>query len=372
MSTVDPKQAFQSLGAEDLAGILAGAKQERKDREDSKGGGTGGGGYIPTGYPQAGVSKIRIFLDPERKLYRSVKTFKLSDPKKRVMDPRFFNGKDPSGTEVPKELTENIWKLTKGLTFNNAKELSPAYTVLAYVHLIETDKPDDKFWKPGTTYIMAGNGKFEEALLAQISSLSKGVPAQMANALNPTVDGWAFEMTLVKGQGGSVSLTPTIGIEYPGIELTPAYKPLREQFVEDNLNLTDMTSLVDALKAKRIELDLDEAPPEEEGEKAPTPPPGSSKEGESKPEEKESTPEPKTDQKSDPIKVDDAGATGGGAAGDSWEEGNTSESSTPTPTPTPESSADEETYNLSPEQIVAAKAANIGLKQFAELMGLPV
>ena len=335
MSTTDPKLNFQSLGAEDLAGILAGAKQERKDREESKGGG-GGGGYIPTGYPQPGVSKIRIFLDPERKLYRSVKTFKLVDPKKRVMDPRFFNGKDPAGTEVPKELTENIWKLTKGITFNNAKDLSGAYTVLAYIHLIETEKPDDKFWKPGTTYVMAGNGKFEEALLAQITSLSKGVPDQMANALNPTVEGWAFEMTLVKGQAGSVSLTPTIGITYPGIEVTAAYKPLREQFVEENLNLTDMTSLVDAFKAKRIELGLDEPGPEEEGEKAPTPPPGSSKEGESKPDASADNGANEDSSKgtsSDSTTGSDDN-TGGGAAGDSWEDSNKdSGSATPTPEP---------------------------------------
>lgn len=358
--------AFQALNADDIANILAGAKDERKAREESKGGGSGG--YIPFGYPQPGVSKIRVFLDPERKLYRPVKTFKLPS-KKKVMDPRFFNGKDPAGTEVPKELTEQIWSLQKGLNFNNAGGLTPGYQVLCYIHLIEAENKDEKFWKPGTTYVGVMNGKFEEALLAQISSLSKGAGAEMAKSLNPLSEGWAFDMTLVKGSQGSVSLTPTVGISYPGITITAAYKPLREQFVEENLNMTDMTALVDALKEKRVELELDEPDPDA-GNDAPTPPPGNENTGNQQA-APQSQSTPQAQPQSQPTPTGTTENTGGGVAGDSWAENAGTGTSTTAPVvDQQQNNAAEETYGLTPDQINAAKAAGIGLKQFAEMIGV--
>ena len=97
---------FEFLDAESIANIIGGAKKERDDREAAR---SSGGNYIPTGYLQAGASTLRIFLDPARKLMRRVKTYKLSNPYRRVMDPRFFDGApDGAGTVFPKEVIEQI------------------------------------------------------------------------------------------------------------------------------------------------------------------------------------------------------------------------------------------------------------------------
>ena len=149
------------------------------------------------------------------------------------------------------------------------------YEVLVYAQLIATDKPDEKYWKPGTVYIVAGNGKFEDALIAQLTSLSKNVPEDMARALNPTSEGWAFEVNVVKGAQGSVQLTPTFGKNYPAAfaEIPENYVPLADQYVSDTVTSEDLVSIIEALKASRIEVGLDVGVDDAENAPSPSPAP---------------------------------------------------------------------------------------------------
>lgn len=253
----DKAEAFKALDGNMLAGILGKAATAKKEREAAKGSGKGGDGkFAPIGYPQEGTSKIRIFLDPAGQLYRAVKAFQVSEPKfKRIMDPRFFLDRTtPDGTVIPEEVIEKVWALTKNIGWqNNAK-----YNALAYIQVLSADKQHDKYWKPGECYLMAHNAKFEEALLNQLQALMEGCAEDMANSLNPLADGWAWTMNVVKGSQGSVSLTPTVGVKSPALEALPDwFKPLSEQFVEDKYSEEDINNLFDSLQRIRDEKGLD-------------------------------------------------------------------------------------------------------------------
>lgn len=258
MSTENTANSFKALDGAALAGILGKANAAKKEREDAKSSSKGGGKFAPIGYPQEGTSKIRIFLDPASQLYRSVKTFTLTEPKfKRIIDPRFYvNATAPDGTVVPDEVIQKVWKMTKDIGWqNNAK-----YIALCYIQVLSADKVHEKFWQPGECYLMAANGKFEDALLAQLGALMEGCSEDMAASLNPLTDGWAWTMNVVKGSQGSVSLTPTVGVKSPALEELPEwYKPLADQYCSDGYSEEDIGHLFDQLQAIRDEKGLDEA-----------------------------------------------------------------------------------------------------------------
>jgi hypothetical protein len=361
---------FENLDADMIASIIGGAKKERDDREAAR---SAGGNYIPTGYMAPGSSLIRIFLDPTRKLMRRVKTFKLSAPFRRVMDPRFFDGgPDGAGTVFEKDVIEQIWELSKGLGFDNDGMYS-RYEVLVYIQLISADKADDKYWKPGTTYLLAANGKFEDALIMQLASLAKNVPAEMAKALNPLSDGWAFEMNVVKGAQGSVQLTPTFGKDYPklGEALPENYLPLAEQYVSDVVKSEDLIGIIEALKASRIETGLDTG--EDDGDKAPKAP---GAEGKADPDAAGSSENPKGDAASSPAA--DAPKSDEPTAAQLAIEAAQRESAAANLKAATDASlvksdeandvGAEETYGLTPEQQTAAKAAGMTFKKFADIL----
>ncbi|QPB08574.1 hypothetical protein [Vibrio phage Va2] len=253
----DKADTFKALDGNMLAGILGKAAESKKKREDAKGSSKGGDGkFAPMGYPQEGTSKIRIFLDPTGKLYRAVKAFQVSEPKfKRIMDPRFFLDRTtPDGTVIPEAVIEKVWNMTKNIGWQNNSK----YQALAYVQVISADKTHDKYWKPGECYLMAHNGKFEDALLAQLQALMEGCAEDMAASVNPLADGWAWTMNVVKGSQGSVSLTPTVGVKSPALEALPEwFKPLDDQYVEAKYSEEDMNILFDNLQRIRDEKGLD-------------------------------------------------------------------------------------------------------------------
>lgn len=360
---------FESLDADAIAAIIGGAKKERDDREAAR---SAGGNYIPTGYMQAGSSVIRIFLDPSRQLMRRVKTFKLANPFRRVMDPRFFDGgPDGAGTVFDKEVIEQIWELNKGLGYENDGMYS-RYEVLCYIQLISSDKADDKYWKPGTLYLLAANGKFEDALIAQLASLAKNVPHEMARALNPLSDGWAFELNVVKGAQGSVQLTPTFAKDYPkiGDALPDNYLPLKEQYVSDVVKSEDVIAIIEALKASRIEVGLDEG--EDDGDKAPAPAPkpgdaaadatgdgaGGADNTANAPDGAAYVKEPTADELALQKARDDAAAAASSASNSSAAA--TADAAT--------DAGGEDTHGLSPEQQTAAKQAGMSFAKFAALL----
>ena len=256
MSDVNQADAFKTLDANMLAGILAkttAGKKEREDARASKGG--SGGGYVPTGYLQEGKSKIRIFMDPAGNLFRGVDVFTHTESRKKVMDPRFWlKGVDPEGNVVPEAIIQKTWSLIKDLGWQDKN----SYKCLCYVQVLETDKPHEKFWTAGNTYLLAANGKFEEALLQQLGALMEGCADDMADSLNPMKEGWAWTIQVVKGSQGTVTLTPTVGKKYPALaELPKGYKDLYQTFVGTTYNEEDVMSIFDQLQAIRDERGMD-------------------------------------------------------------------------------------------------------------------
>lgn len=371
MSDVNQADAFKTLDAGMLAGILArttAGKKEREDARASKGG--GGGGYVPTGYLQEGKSKIRIFMDPVGNLFRGVDVFTLNESRKKVMDPRFWiKGVDSEGNVVPEEIVQKTWSLIKGLTWQDKN----SYKCLCYVQVLETDKPHEKFWTAGNTYLLAANGKFEEALLQQLGALMEGCADDMADSLNPMKEGWAWTIQVVKGSQGTVTLTPTVGKKFPALaELPKGYKDLYQTFVGTTYVEEDVLSLFDQLQAIRDEKGLDvkegeeKAPAENNGPELPKKEEGAgSSEGASSGNKYGLTPEQLTAAKAmGKTDVEFAALVMGNeqakadlaAASTSKEEEKAAED------------GEHNQWGLTPEQVAAANAAQIPLEQFAKMM----
>lgn len=256
----NPADAFQAFDVSALAGIIGNAQAQKDERETAAKAGTGGGaGWIPNAYPTEGNHTVRLFADPTGVMYRPFKAFTLSDPFKRIMDPRFFKQADatymaPDGTKIDQEVIEQVWDLTKGLGWqDNAR-----YGVLVYLQVIATDNPSDR-WKAGELYCAVMNGKFEDAWLQQVAKLgaNPNVAQNIADGMNPTKPGWGWDMTIVKGSQGSVTLTPTIGNDYPAVEIDSKYKPLETQYVASEYKADDMLRLFESLRAVRLEKGID-------------------------------------------------------------------------------------------------------------------
>ncbi|AUR83020.1 hypothetical protein NVP1031O_038 [Vibrio phage 1.031.O._10N.261.46.F8] len=256
----DPAAAFAAFDVTALAAIVGNAQKQKTDREAAQKSG-GSAGWIPNAYAPAGNHTVRVFADPTGVLYRPFKAFTLSDPFKRIMDPRFFKKADgsyvaPDGTVIEQDIIERVWDMTRDLGWqDNAR-----YGVLVYLQVIETDAPSDK-WKKGELYLAVMNGKFEDAWLQQVAKLGANpqVAQNIADGMNPTKEGWGWDMTVVKGSQGSVSLTPTIGVNHPAVEIDAKYKPLEEQYVKSEYRPDDMLRLFEQLSAKRIDAGLDQA-----------------------------------------------------------------------------------------------------------------
>ncbi|CAH9017151.1 conserved hypothetical protein [Vibrio phage 150E35-1] len=256
----DPAAAFAAFDVTALAAIVGNAQKQKTDREAAQKSG-GSAGWIPNAYAPAGNHTVRVFADPTGVLYRPFKAFTLSDPFKRMMDPRFYKKADgsyvaPDGTVIEQDIIERVWDMTRDLGWqDNAR-----YGVLVYLQVIDTDAPSDK-WKKGELYLAVMNGKFEDAWLQQVAKLGANpqVAQNIADGMNPTKEGWGWDMTVVKGSQGSVSLTPTIGVNHPAVEIDAKYRPLSDQYVADEYRPDDMLRLFEQLSAKRIDAGLDQA-----------------------------------------------------------------------------------------------------------------
>lgn len=375
----NPAAAFQALDAAALQQIIGGAQAEKSDREAAKNSGGGGGNYLPMAYLQEGKHKMRIFADPAGKLYRMVRNFKLQDPKKNVMDPRFFKQADgtyktPDGTVIEQEMIDRIWDLTRDMPWQNVSRTS----CLVYIYLISSTNASDDWWKPGTLYLCVANGKFEEAYLSQISQLSANeqVAGHIASMINPTVEGWGWDVTVVKGSQGSVSMTPTLMVNHPAVEIDDSYRPLSEVYVRDEYNPADIQRLVTQLEEARIELGLDEGEEDsnmpdpnadgsdaggdgsgaEDSKSSDTPNPDASKSGEA------GNTEGSADKAADMFGGNTAGAADAGKADDAQ-----SNEQTPAADQYTEGHAD--SCGLTQQQLDAAKSAGMTPQQFKDMMG---
>ncbi len=370
--------AFQALNPDMLMNIVKQAEEQKEEREAA---GQSGGFVegIPLAYLPAGKHKMRIFADPNLQMYRMVRYFTVYDPFKRIMDPRFYKQTDgtyktPDGTVIDNEIIERIWDLTSDLDYGYLSRTS----CLFYGLLIDTDSPSD-YWQKGNLYLVQGNTKFEAAWMAQMASLSQNpeIAGHISNSLNPTVPGWGWELIVVGGAQGSVGITPTFMQNQPAAEIDDKYIPLADQVVKDGFSMEDFKRIEDHLLAARAESGLDD-------EGAPTDP--SDPDAGNAPEDNAGAGTTIDGAAGAGTTVVDAGTAGQDnsgrdalAAAMGGTQTATGEASTgqvlnqdakTDATDTKEPTDAVETYGLTEAQITAAKAANMDLKAFAEMIGI--
>lgn len=352
--------AFKSLDPSIFEKMVDQAESEKVTRESTKGSGFADG--IPEAFLPAGKHTLRIFADPNLQMYRMVRFFTVKDPYKRIMDPRFYKQTDGTykcgETVIPQECIERLWELGSDLDYSHGSRTSAVF----YGMVIDTDSPSE-YWEKGKLYVIKGPGRFEDAWMAQMASMRSNpeVAPHIAKSLNPTVPGWGWSITVVKGAQGSVSMTPTFMKDYPAAEIEEGtYLPLKDLVVKDGFSMEDFGRLETCLLACRIEDGLDEE------DASAVPAEGDSAAAAAAEGKEESKTEAKTDEVKVDAKVDDsssrdalASALSGGkaeAVEDKKEEVKAAEA--------------EDLCGLSPEQAVAAKAAGMSYEKFAEVIGL--
>lgn len=232
--------AFKSLDPSIFEKMVDQAESEKVTRESTKGSGFADG--IPEAFLPAGKHTLRIFADPNLQMYRMVRFFTVKDPYKRIMDPRFYKQTDGTykcgETVIPQECIERLWELGSDLDYSHGSRTSAVF----YGMVIDTDSPSE-YWEKGKLYVIKGPGRFEDAWMAQMASMRSNpeVAPHIAKSLNPTVPGWGWSITVVKGAQGSVSMTPTFMKDYPAAEIEEGtYLPLKDLVVKDGFSMEDL------------------------------------------------------------------------------------------------------------------------------------
>lgn len=222
-----------------------------------------------------GRHKIRFFLDPSEQMYREVRTYKTE--KGRVMDPNFWRqaGVDPKGVEIP---DNNMYDILDEL---GNWRLNPRFEVIAYGHLYNTDSKSD-YWEPGNTYLIVGNGKMRDALLSFMQDLVEDSPEYLMSSINHNLAGNASNVTVVKGQQGSVTITPTMSNPEDPISIEGELKPLTESYVADfyepekwKLVVEEYTKLLEEKRAEDAKNEGNMDPAEQNDQSGDTPAEGS-------------------------------------------------------------------------------------------------
>lgn len=370
--------AFKTLDPDMFAKVVDQAEAAKEER-DAAG---HSGGYeegIPTAYLPEGNHKMRILADPTLQMYRMVRHFTLFNPFKRIMDPRFYKQEDGTykcgDQEIDNDVIERVWELMNGLEYPRGSRTQ----CLFYALLLETDAEDD-YWAPGTLYLVQGPARFEGAWMSQMAAMRKNseIAPHIANSINPTVEGWAWDLKVVSGSQGSISITPTFMQNHPAPEIDEAtYLPLSEQVVKDGFDMGDFQRLESMLLDWRVEDGVDEENTDDvpgegdgqataDGEGSDTPAEqGAEKSTEGEAAKSAEAGAEKSEAKSDESRDDLAAAMSGGEekSGEAKQEVKSEESKS-------ESKDEEtdETYGLTEQQIAMANAANVSLKEFAEMI----
>jgi len=277
-----------------------------------------------TAFLPEGRHKIRWVLDPNETMYREVKTFRVD--KERSMDPTFWrSGVDPKGNEIPDTpIYEYIGELDNW-------RVNPRFEVLIYGYLYDTDSKSD-FWEPGNFYLIVGNSKMRDAVLSFMQDLVEDSPDYLMSSINHNLAGNPTSVTVIKGQGGSVTVSPTMSSPEDPIKIDDTFKPLEESYVANEYEhekhmkvLAHYEALVEEKRKKenpegaksedsKSEEKKEETPPKEEPKSEETPKKEEEKKEEApaKEEEKKADPEPekkeepKSEEKKEEPKKEDA------------------------------------------------------------------
>lgn len=206
-----------ALTADALMGKIAQAKEKAKKEEKSS-----GGNWPLTSFLPEGDHVIRFLHDPKDEIYREVHAYGAG--RKALIDPSYLNTEDlPEGfSDRLKEIAQETGKW----------RLKSRYCFMIYGYLVNTSNPGE-YWKPGTLYLIIGDWKLREAFLTAMENYADDIPDQFIMALNPASKGNPFHTKVVKGTGGSVTLTFKYGNKslVDPVNVEKGYQPLESSYV---------------------------------------------------------------------------------------------------------------------------------------------
>lgn len=120
------------------------------------------------------------------------------------------------------------------------KNLNKRWQTLMYFYLIQTNKPNPKYWNPNTLYVIVANNKLYKFFTEIMREDPKDpeLAPLLQVALNPLYPGPAFNIK--KDAKGDMSLSVTYHKKYPAIEMTEemGYGDLDDAYVSAKWSLS--------------------------------------------------------------------------------------------------------------------------------------